>query len=292
MNIFLSGTEDHFIRCLEVLWSLRLHVKGHIRAWILSDGKAGIDTHLTGSDIDLQIIDAADVDLDKSKLIPVSQKVLTKMAYGRLFMPQILPADVSRCLYLDSDTIVCKDKIQDFYDTQFDGYAACCRDRSIELFAPQELARTQVSKYFNSGVMVMDMDKIRKDSLDKTFLDLFFDPPEWLAKDGCYCDQTILNYAFKEQVKFMDPCYNVQSIMFGYPQYTDYIKEFGYDSQESLVKQAVISHAQGSAKPWNFEQFLHWQQWQLGYRIWQFDVWNFTRKSLLQAYPYLKHYYS
>ena len=293
MNLFLTGTYDQFIRCIEVIWSVHLNLSEHIDAWVLVEDNVGHDIDMSKDNISLHFIDATKLDLDKSPLIVVTPThKLTKYAYSRLFMSQFLPADVDKCLYLDTDVIICNRRIKELYDMQFDAYAVCCRDISIEHFKKKELYHTGVQQYFNSGVMLFNMKKIREDELDKKLIDLFYNPLDWQRKTGGMHDQSILNYAFHSNVIFANPCFNVQQILFAYKQYDEYARSWGYKDQIDLIRNAVISHAQGEAKPWDFEGFLHWQQFQLPYRIWQFDAWNTTRKSLVKAYPQLKCYYT
>jgi len=54
------------------------------------------------------------------------------------------------------------------------------------------------------------------------------DAPANVTFKGGTCDQTVLNYVFHEDVVFADPKYNVQAILVGYPQYTEYAKSWGY----------------------------------------------------------------
>ena len=117
--------------------------------------------------IALHIVDAELLEMDKSYLPHVTGSHLTKMAYGRLFMSKIVPHDIDRLLYLDTDVCICGDIYDDFYMHSFsDRYAIACRDISIETFAKHELDRTGVQFYFNSGVITINMQKMIADGVD------------------------------------------------------------------------------------------------------------------------------
>ena len=91
-------------------------------------------------------------------------------AYFRLFMVDILPVSVERVLYLDVDVIVNK-PIYEFYYMDMQGCEIVgCRDFGMifkeeftdkrkELFAP--ISSDADFVYINSGVMLMDMDRLR-----------------------------------------------------------------------------------------------------------------------------------
>ena len=183
-------------------------------------------------------------------------------------MFDILPEDADRVLYLDTDAFPIRDGMEDFYWCDVaDKYAAACRDISVEHFGKDELQLCGVKKYFNSGVMVFNVKKIREDKIDAWFTSALRDPP-WRDNAPHLHDQTLLNMAFRENVLFMDPRYNVQSILFGYPQYDEYSREWGYRDQRDLVSNCVVSHMQG-AKAWE-ERWNTWQAWQLPMKQWQY----------------------
>ena len=296
MNLLLSG--NSIIRCLEVIWSVRLNTAENIDAWILVDKLPTEEIDLSDYQIHLNLVDVSSLNISKSKLLDFTPEVFSQMVYGRLFMTKFLPEDITKILYLDTDVMVCKN-IDQLYQMDISRvYAAAARDISIELFAKHELQRTKVEYYFNSGVLLLNIKKIKEDLVDQKIVNFYLNPPSEFIEDitrtklSWWHDQTILNMFFSGKIKFIDPKFNVQSILFGYPQYDQYAREFGHRDLNNLIQNCVISHAQGGAKPWKFEEFLHWQEWQLPYRIWQFDVWNSVRKNLVKQFQQLKKFYT
>lgn len=282
MNLLLSCTKNQLIRCLEVIWSVKMNTKNQIESWILVDDDVHVPKDLARFGITVHLVKIDQFNLDKSPLMKDTIKNFPLMVYGRLFVEKFLPDNVDRILYLDTDICVYND-IDSLYSVNIDGfYCAACRDISIELFAKHELVKRNVNKYFNSGVLLMNISQMRADKIGDELLKIYFNPPLDFVEDAWWHDQSILNLCFRENVKFLDPKWNIQSILFGYRQYDEYIKSYGYTSLKDLFKRGSISHAQGGAKPWNFEMFLNWQSYQLPYRVWQFNVWNNVKKSLVK----------
>lgn len=291
MNILLTCTKNQFIRCLEVIWSTKLNTHDQIFAWILVDEDIEIPKDLHEFGITINKVDTHQFGLEKSSLIKDTIEVFPPIVYGRLFIEKILPLDIDKILYLDTDVIVYND-IDSLYDIDLSSfYCAACRDISIEQFAKFELAKRNVKRYFNSGVMLLNMKEIRNKKIGDKLLQTYFNPPQDFVGDAWWHDQSILNYCFEENVMFLDPKWNIQSILFGYPQYDEYIKKCGYSNLNDLFQRGSISHAQGGAKPWNFERFLNWQPYQLQYRIWQFNAWNDVKKSLIENIQCVKKLY-
>ena len=126
----------------------------------------------------MNIVDAKNLKLDTTHEKIVNDSYPT-LGYGRLFIAKIVPAEVKKLLYLDTD-VYAYSSIDELYDTDVSGkYAAAVLDVSVQCFAKDELERTKVSKYFNAGVMLLNLDKIREDKVDDACIDFYFNPPEW-----------------------------------------------------------------------------------------------------------------
>ncbi len=89
-------------------------------------------------------------------------------AYARLYIPHFLPKNVSRAIYLDVDTIVLKD-ISELWNMDLAGYPiGAVADRSAIVSSPwggiknyKELGLDADTPYFNSGLMLIDIEKWR-----------------------------------------------------------------------------------------------------------------------------------
>ena len=107
----------------------------------------------------------------------------------RLMLPKLLP-DVSRIIYADMDIIFCSDLI-DVYEMDL--------GENVLAAVP-----TRRDKYFNSGFLLMDLDKIRKEKLYE----------KWIktsqTNDYKNPDQDVLNNTLVGRVSFLPLKYNFQ----------------------------------------------------------------------------------
>jgi lipopolysaccharide biosynthesis glycosyltransferase len=103
-----------------------------------------------GADISFYIIDQVQV----SKFVLTNQ--WTSAVYYRLFFPLLVPTTVSRLLYLDSDTVAVGD-VSELYAVNLDGYpVGCVYDNYVK---HQPLIGISEGEYFNSGVLVIDIER-------------------------------------------------------------------------------------------------------------------------------------
>lgn len=149
----------------------------------------------------------------------VDTEYYTAAALYRLLAPRLLPKDVQRLIYLDADTIVNMD-IRHFWETYLDGHplgAVAERtlmnhyqkqvDKSIDekLFLFKN-SWTDSDTCFNSGVLLMDLDKIR------AMGDILLPGLRFLVQHEEECrffDQDILNYFFARDYLHLPWRYNI-----------------------------------------------------------------------------------
>lgn len=132
--------------------------------------------------------------------------------YARLFMGELLPADIERVLYLDSDIFV-RSPIEQLFHIDMGGkaIAAALQPDRLHCIAGTDLrtrnAFSMAEPYFNSGVMLIDMAQYRgvdfaallRESLPQSEIDMF------------YYDQDIINFAFKGRILELGYRWNLQN---------------------------------------------------------------------------------
>ena len=289
INIFLSATENHLIHSIELIYSICKRTNCQINSYILLDSKKSyldIIEKIDIKNLSIKVIDSSVLDSFLSKKHNVGS--ITKMAYGRTLIPYLFK-DLDRILYLDTDILQVRNGIEELYYSDFlDNCIMACEEISIELFDKKEMANCMVSKYLNSGVILFNIQKIKQTDIDKKIISLLQNPPLFLQNSGMQ-DQSILNIVFKDNIKFINPKYNTQSILFGYPQYDHFSTIWGYENQLDLIRNCVFSHMQG-AKPWE-EKWNTWQSWQLPLKQWQYDYYLTNKNMLLSDFPFLEIFY-
>lgn len=176
--------------------------------------------------------------------------------YARCLLPMIYDK-LDRVLYLDVDTVFVRPGLEDLWTTDLEGcYVGAGIDVTFQCCPPmctEEAVNTGTTKYFNSGVLLMNIQKIREDGMDKELARWLLD---WDLKTlkPILCDQSLMNYLFRGHVKILDFRYNNtilsadQNNVRGYDRY---LREFGYapDALGSL-DDAVIVHFPGDNKPY------------------------------------------
>lgn len=139
--------------------------------------------------------------------IPVLER-LPEESFYRLMAFQYLPQDITRCLYLDPDIYIQKSLVP-LYTMDMDGYYIAAASHLHGLHNELNKARLQLKKqerYVNSGIMLMNMEEIRKSfSVEKILKCLNAN-----IYRICLGDQDMINILFEEKTVLIDECiYNL-----------------------------------------------------------------------------------
>lgn len=188
-------------------------------------------------------IDIQFYEVNKDRLTGVKYRQnnpLTAAAYYRILLSSILPDSVDRVLYLDCDLLVLGD-ISDLFRIDLTGYA-CAAVKDILRITDEH--RLQINLpfdkgYFNSGVMMINLDFWRKERCERTLID--FAKRE---RHVFFHDQDALNYVFKGKWFQLSPQWNRL-----YPSV--YPDSFFHSTEDmDAFEQPKIIHFGGILKPW------------------------------------------
>lgn len=157
---------------------------------------------------------------------------VTIPTYFRFKLPSLLPKEVKKVLYLDCDIVVL-DSLKELYDTDLgENYTGMILDSGNE----EEAERLNLTTYCNAGVMLINLEKWRKDNIEKKLFDYTIK-----NKDKIFWqDQDVLNIVLKDNIKILPRKWNFQFFLYAYPT---------YDKSRYNFK---IIHYAGQYKPWNF----------------------------------------
>lgn len=162
----------------------------------------------------------------------------TVETYYRLKLPSLI--DVDKLLYMDVDTLVKKD-LSKLYNINLENhYAGAVIDESSYY---KNIHKLSVKKYFNAGVLLLNLKKIREDRLEEKFFDFINNHSDLIS----WVDQCVLNAVFNENVKYLDRKFNFQ-----HHSSINEIKNI-YTKQKNDI---VILHYVAQKKPWNFEKSI------------------------------------
>ena len=165
----------------------------------------------------------------------------TYMAYIRLALAKILP-DLDRILYLDTDTLVLRD-ISGLFNTDITGKLFCmiaedigeqpieyingfaCFQDYIQVAKSQDpRPEYPVRPYYNSGVMLMNLEELRKTKMDDVIIH------ELNTVYHRYPDQDAINILCKDNIVPAPTEYNViPALCSDFPKDKIRIKHFASD---------------------------------------------------------------
>lgn len=169
--------------------------------------------------------------------------------YYRLFLSDLLP-DCHRIFYLDVDILICDDLSKVFDVDMEDKSVATVQDVCLCYNKESEVERKRLlrcghdmSRYFNAGIMLINLDKWRQtaDFLQRVE-EVFCQLP-----DMVYPDQDILNYMFRDDMISLEKKWNFLT-----PQLdNDDLAEEALRYRNNIVQQknfGIIHYA--GIKPW------------------------------------------
>ena len=165
----------------------------------------------------------------------------SKTTYFRLFIPDLYP-QFDKVLYLDSDIVILSD-IADLYNVDMgDNLLAAVPDdviQTIEVFreyAEKVVGVATYKNYFNAGILLMNLDELRKFNFQEKFLYLLEKVKFSVAQDQDY-----LNRLCKGRVKLLENTWDRMPI--------------GGDiiNRDELH----LIHYNLAFKPWHFEDILY-----------------------------------
>ncbi|MCP4081532.1 MAG: glycosyltransferase family 8 protein [Planctomycetaceae bacterium] len=197
---------------------------------------------------------------------------VTPAAYLRLLTAEMLPAYVHKAIYLDSDLLVCDDlthlwnlplgdqyclAVPDIACPYVDARLGCKNFRLanpyLAAFSPipnyQDLGLDGTAEYFNSGVMVLNLEQWRQDQVAIRMLDCLEENREHV---WCW-DQYALNVVFHGNWGRLPVRWNQGAHVLDYPSLASCPVDRA-EFQQMLDNPGII-HFTTEFKPWDF----HWQ---------------------------------
>lgn len=179
-------------------------------------------------------------DVERLKNMKVSGYA-TLVTYYRLLIPELLSDSIEKVIYLDCDLIVNKN-LQPLWDIDMgENYVMAAQDLMTPYVSSpyglanyKELGMPSDTKYFNAGVMVINLEKWRTNSISAKIIEYLEQNKEhvrWWDQDG-------LNAVLTDKWGELDTKWNRLVL-----------KEDVYDD---LVNNSCIIHFASALKPWHF----------------------------------------
>lgn len=264
MNILIPINNAYFGTAMIMLKSLFANNSEKIVLYVfyseLERNKlAGLRKWVNQNDEEIKIIKIDDDSMMQG--VPVAS--FSKETYFRLFAPLLLPENVHRVLYLDTDMIINGD-ISDCYHLDFhENLFMAVPDTSLGIDEVKKKLNIGRDIYINAGVLLMNLDLLRKE-LDLKELLLFAKKhPDQVQN----CDQDLINKFFHDKIGLIDWKYNYEARFHGLLDFINY--PFFYLKYRKKIK---VIHYMGADKPW--KENYHGK--------FSIIFYKYTRKTILQ----------
>jgi lipopolysaccharide biosynthesis glycosyltransferase len=183
------------------------------------------------------------IDLDfaasRLKKLPVTLNVPSVVAYARMLVPSLLPRTASRLLYLDSDIVV-MESLRPLFETSLTGAIVAAVPDPVPPWIDRPF-RSEVLKlpdpefYFNSGVLLIDVEAWQREAVTERAFEFTCDLPG--GAKLLYPDQDILNAILSNRWHPLDRKWNFFNGADG-----------PMDPQQFRI--AAIVHFASGKKPW------------------------------------------
>lgn len=183
-------------------------------------------------------------EVDPARLadLPVRGYFTSAMWY-RMLLPELVDAD--RVLYLDVDTVVAGDLRELFATPMGDAWMAAVENVRLP-WLPDRAADLGIERYFNSGVLLLDLAALRAEGAAERVLDYAREQGTELL----WPDQDALNVVLGERRVELHPRWNAMNALFNSDAGA---ATFGQQAVDEALADPGIRHFEGplANKPWH-----------------------------------------
>lgn len=171
-----------------------------------------------------------------------------KISLQKIFLAEYL-LEIKKVLYLDADTLVQKDLSELFATDISKEYVGAVKDGLMYQYPEhiEEIGLKDRDFYFNSGVMLLNLDKIRKENIIRKAI-IYFN-----THNEIFGDQDVLNVVFGQKIKPLSYRYNCNSTFFEEKDdkfLSNFWNETVPENDKDVYDGAAILHFAGH-KPWS-----------------------------------------
>jgi len=168
--------------------------------------------------------------------------------YFRFEIPTLL-SHLDKALLLDSDLVV-RGSLREFWQADLQGKAIGAIENPFSANYPERLKYPKEYGYFNAGVALMDLKKLREIHFEEKCFEFVKNHPERIW----HVDQCVINSVLFDNWKRLPYKYNFMSIM-PFEEYTP--EHYGLvltpdEEVQTAIKDALVAHFISDNKPWEY----------------------------------------
>lgn len=211
----------------------------------LSDANIRLLHQLKNAKVKINIIDKSNLVSNFSNID--QNRHVTAAAVLKFYIPEIFPT-LDKILYLDSDIIIQKD-LKKLFDLNIDNYYAAVVKDILPIINTKHMQYYKIDNqfYFNSGVMLLNLKKMREDNITDSLINFR------INEKNHFMDQDAFNAVIGHNVKYISYKYNFLNF---------YLEELSIKKLSNLYnenfswfpsliyKECFIIHFGGEYKPW------------------------------------------
>lgn len=174
-------------------------------------------------------------------------------SYSRLFIQDLIEADVDKIVFADSDSLFLGN-LYDLFKMDMEGFLVAGVKDHMSMENKSKTGLSDKDLYINAGFLVIDLKGWRSQNIGKQFIDLIVKH----NGDVHFHDQGVLNTVLRSKIKELHPKYNVMTSFYDF-QTVEILKKYynidTYYSQKEIdeaKKNPTFLHlTQGfSKRPW------------------------------------------
>lgn len=207
--------------------------------------------------------------------------------YYRLFLEELLPKELSKVIYIDADVIVKKDIKELFALPMADNVPLlaardCLTKQGLLHYG---LAQDKEKFYFNAGILVLNLDYWRKNTVKQQAILYIEQNKDKLLQR----DQDVLNHLFRGKAKEFDIRWNYQVLHILKTEEDFQNNALDEFQKESILKQeAWAIHYTGEFKPWMWRYKFSYAEkfWRPYYYYKKKTVYRFSKPTECPSYLY------
>ena len=141
------------------------------------------------------------LEIDENLFVYAKTDRYPKIAYFRLLLAELVP-DFNRIIYLDGDTLIYTDLSEMMNLNMDNNIAMGWVDNG---YRNSEKFNITTHKYITSGVILFDLEKMRKENITKQFMDFLKNNYNELIQE----DQTVINIVLHKRIGLLPPKYGI-----------------------------------------------------------------------------------
>ena len=253
--VFLAADDNYAPFVATTMASILKNTKSHVDFYVLSDGISDKNKAKIANERKwFRNFSLSFVDLNQDKLQEIFKERghISRTAYARLFIPELdVSKNIKKAIYFDDDMIITKDinllysedlgnKIVGTVDDNYDSVRYFNHNKKLNNAFFKEFNIPKEHVYFNSGMLLIDMEKWRKERITNKLVEFAQNniSNKYLTRQ----DQDVLNVVLNMKSANLNSAYNTT------------LHNLKYETDKKLLdkflKKAVVIHYTWNTKPW------------------------------------------